>query len=75
MVAVLRSSWMDEPKYVRKTGRAIRWSIGTAIALIVGAGAYGWFGPPGLNGARSASPAQRPVPVTAGKVAVEKSNL
>jgi multidrug efflux system membrane fusion protein len=74
MEAVPRSSWMDEPKHVRKTGRAIRWSIGTAIVVIVGAGAYGWFGPPGLGSARSASPASpalRPVPVTAGKVAVE----
>jgi multidrug efflux system membrane fusion protein len=69
-----RSSWSDEPKGGRKTGRAMRWSIGTAIAVVVGAGAYGWFGPPGLGSARSASPppaAARPVPVTAGKVAVE----
>jgi multidrug efflux system membrane fusion protein len=74
MEAVPRSSWMGEPKRVRKTGRAIRWSAGTAIALIVGAGACGWFGPPRLGSASSASPASpalRPVPVTAGKVAVE----
>ena len=69
-----RSPRSDEPKGGRKTGRAMRWSVGTAIAVVVGAGAYGWFGPPGLGSARSASspsPVIRPVPVTAGKVAVE----
>ena len=69
-----RSPRSDEPEGGRKTGRAMRWSIGTAIAVVVGAGGYGWFGPLGLGSARSASPpppAARPVPVTAGKVAVE----
>jgi membrane fusion protein, multidrug efflux system len=69
-----RSSRSGEPEGGRKTGRAMRWSIGTAIAVVVGAGGYGWFGPLGLGSARSASPpppAARPVPVTAGKVAVE----
>ena len=74
MVAIPRDSRIDEPKPGRKTGRAVRFGIGTAIAVIVGAGAYGWFGPQGLGIARSAAPAPpapRPVPVTAGKVAVE----
>jgi multidrug efflux system membrane fusion protein len=69
-----RSSRINEPGHLRKTGRAIRWSIGTAVAVIVGAGAYGWLGLPGLGSARSASvapPAPRPVPITAGKVVVE----
>jgi multidrug efflux system membrane fusion protein len=74
MEAVPRSSWVDQIKPVRKTGRTIRWSAGAVVAVIVGAGAYGWFGPRGLGSAGSAapaSPALRPVPVTAGKVVVE----
>ena len=72
--ALPRSSGMDGSKHGRRTGRAIRWAIGAVIALIVGAAAYGWFGPQALDSVRSASatpPAPRPVPVTIGKVAVE----
>jgi multidrug efflux system membrane fusion protein len=74
MEAIPRSSWIDEPTPLHKTRRPLRWTIGTLIVAIVGAGAYGWFGLPGLDSARSASPPSpviRPVPVTAGKVAVE----
>ena len=74
MVAIPRDSRIDEPKPVRKAGRAVRFGIGTAIAVIVGAGAYGWLGPPGFGIARSAAPvppAPRPVPVTAAKVTVQ----
>jgi membrane fusion protein, multidrug efflux system len=74
MTAIPYRSRIDEPKPRRKTGHAIGWAVGTAIVVVVGAGAYGWFGLPGLNSARSASvapPTPRPVPVTAGKVAVE----
>jgi membrane fusion protein, multidrug efflux system len=53
---------------------AIRRSVTVASVAALGTGIYGWFGLPIHEGARSATlstPPARPVPVTAGKVALE----
>jgi|HubBroStandDraft_1064217.scaffolds.fasta_scaffold01241_3 multidrug efflux system membrane fusion protein len=74
MTGLQRSSLIDKPKHGRSGRWAIRWTAGIALAVIVGAGGYGWFVATGRNAAQSATPAPppaRPVPVTPGTVAMQ----